>query len=74
MFEELERVALAHPLPENGLKAGDVGTVVAVHDHGHGYTVEFVSLQGTTAAIATQRAEAFRAIRPREITHAREVA
>ncbi len=74
MFDELERVALARPIPEQGLEAGDVGTVVAVHEEGHGYTVEFVSLQGNTVAVITQRAEAFRAIRPREITHAREVA
>lgn len=74
MIAELDRVALTQALHEHGLEAGDVGTVVAVHDGGRGYTIEFTSLQGKSMAIATVRAEAVRPLRPREITHVREMA
>ena len=35
-FKELEAVALRQDLPEFGLVAGDVGTVVFVHRDGQG--------------------------------------
>jgi hypothetical protein len=73
MINELDRVALAHPLPEHELVSGDVGTVVAVHEGGKGYTVEFLSLEGKTIAIVAVRAAAVRPVRPREITHSREM-
>ena len=74
MIKELDRVALAEPVLENGLEAGDVGTVVMVHQGGKGYTVEFMTLTGATVAIVTLPADAVRPIRDREIAHAREVA
>ncbi len=74
MIEELERVALTGPMPEYGLEADDVGTVVHVHAGGKGYIIEFVSLVGETIAVATVRAEAVRALRPREVPHARAMA
>ena len=74
MIEELDRVALTRPVPEHGLAAGDLGTVVAVHESGRGYTVEFLSLEGKTLAIATLPADAVRSGRPGEIPHAREIA
>jgi hypothetical protein len=74
LIQELDRVVLTRPVSEHGLEPGDVGTVVGVHDDGRGYTVEFMSLDGKTIAVVTERAEAFRPIRPREVTHARQVA
>lgn len=44
MIEELASVVLTSDMPERGLAAGDIGTVVMVHDSGHGYTVEFMTL------------------------------
>ena len=73
MIEELDRVALTRAIPEHRLTAGDVGTVVSVHDKGAGFTIEFLSLQGKTVAIVTLRAEAIRPVSPREITHSREM-
>jgi hypothetical protein len=72
VIEELDRVALTRAIPENRLEAGDVSTVVCVHDGGRGYTVEFLSLQGKTVAIVTLAADDVRPIRPREIAHVRE--
>ena len=40
---ELDTVVLTEELPNYGLKAGDLGTVVLVHTHG-GYEVEFMAL------------------------------
>lgn len=74
MIEELDRVAPTRALPEHGLIAGDIGAVVGVHQGGKGFTIEFVSFDGKTIAIATLGAGAVRPLRPREIPHVRELA
>ena len=43
-------------MPEEGLEAGDVGTVVAVYADGNAYKIEFTTLEGKTAAVATVEA------------------
>src|SRR4051794_12611963 len=48
MIEELASVVLTTTIPEHGLQAGDIGTVVMVHQAGRGYTVEFLTLSGDT--------------------------
>ena len=53
MIDELETVMLTEDLPEEGLKAGDVGTVVFVHGSGEGYEVEFTNDDGDTIAVVT---------------------
>ena len=43
-------------VPEHGLLAGDIGTVVerhAVPDHELGYSVEFFDMTGQTVAVVT---------------------
>ena len=40
-INELDTVVLKHPLPAHGLDVGAVGTVVAVHDAGAAFHVEF---------------------------------
>lgn len=74
MIEELASVVLTTNLPERGLQAGDIGTVVLVHQEGQGYTVEFMTLSGETVAVITVPAEQIRPIRANEIAHARELA
>jgi hypothetical protein len=78
MIDELDRVALTAPVSDHiatrGLTAGDVGTVMAVHDGGCGYTVEFLPLTGETISIKTLSAATVRPVQPREIAHARAVA
>ena len=74
MIEELDRVALTRDLVEHGLVAGDIGTVVAVHQDGAGYTLEFISLDGTSIAVVTLAAADVRASRPREVAHVRAMA
>jgi Domain of unknown function (DUF4926) len=59
VIKEHDRVVLKKPIPEQGLKAGDVGTVIHVHGKGEAYEVEFLTLHGETVGIATATAHKF---------------
>lgn len=74
MIKEHERVVLKGQVPNEGLEKGDVGTVVHVYKDGAAYEVEFITLDGKTAAVVTLEAAQVRPVRHREITHARELA
>jgi hypothetical protein len=74
VINELDEVVLTCDLPEHGLAAGDIGTVVLVHDEGKGYEVEFMTLDGDTVAVTTLRAEQVRPVQHDEIAHARSIA
>ena len=74
MIKELDSVVLTADLPKDGLTAGDIGTVVLVHENGRGFTVEFMTLAGTTIAVVTLLANQVRPIAKDEIAHARSVA
>lgn len=71
MIRELDRVVLTRRLSKVGLEAGDVGTVVLVHEGGKGFEVEFVTLEGETYAITTVTSDEVRPIDRNEIAHAR---
>lgn len=73
MIEELERVVLTEPVPEEGLESGDVGTIVHAYRDGEAFEVEFTTLDGQTAAVVTVEASQVRPVSRREITHAREL-
>ena len=73
-MKEHERVVLKAPVPAEWLEAGDGGTVVHVYQDGKAYEVEFLTLDGRTAAVVTLEAALVRAVGRREITHARELA
>lgn len=73
MIAELDNVVLKTELPEHGLRQGDIGTVVLVHDNGAGYEVEFMTLEGETVAVVTLFANQVRPIGRREIANAREL-
>jgi Domain of unknown function (DUF4926) len=53
MINEHDCVVLTQDLPNEKLKAGDIGTVVHTHQGGAGYEVEFITLAGETVAVAT---------------------
>ncbi len=71
MIKEHDRVVLKKELPDHGLRTGDVGIVIHVHEKGERSRVEFVALNGETLAIATLEASQVRPVQKREITHAR---
>jgi hypothetical protein len=62
-FDLFSDVILTTDLPEDALKAGDVGTVVERHSvpgQEDGYSVEFFDMTGETVAVATVRASLLR--------------
>jgi hypothetical protein len=63
-FEMFSDVILTRDIPEDGLRAGDVGTVVEGHVvpgvADEGYSVEFFDMTGNTVAVVTLAASARR--------------
>ena len=73
MIKEHDRVVLTADLPAEKLEAGDVGTIVHIYRDGLAYEVEFFTLDGRTAAVATVEAEQVRSVNGRDISHVREM-
>jgi hypothetical protein len=71
MIQELKREALAVELPDYGLKAGDMGTVVDISGDGQQYTLEFFTRDGETFAVAPIAPAHIRRVGSHEIAHAR---
>jgi hypothetical protein len=60
-------VILLEDMPEEGLRAGDVGVVVERHDvagREPGYSVEFFDMLGSTVSVVTMPGSALRAPTP----------
>ena len=76
MFLEHEQVVLTADVSgDEGeqLESGDVGTIIHVHPGGEAFVVEFMTLDGDTAAIATVLSHQARPVTSKDITHARPV-
>ena len=56
-FELYSEVILTRDVPEEGLRAGDVGTIVERHvapgAGGEGYSIEFFDMTGNTVAVGS---------------------
>ncbi len=74
MIKEHDRIVLSKDLPAEGLLAGDVGTVVHIHNKGKAFEVEFVTLEGETVTVVTLPSSQIRAVGKRDIAHARKLA
>ena len=74
MIREHDCIVLTQDIPELGLRAGDVGTVVHVHGDAAGYEVEFMTLTGRTVAVATVLPSQLRPVSPRDLAHVRQLA
>jgi hypothetical protein len=74
MINEHERAILTVDLPEYGLRAGDMGVVVHIHQQGAGYELEFFTAEGKTIDVITVEADQVRPASSREIMHARSLA
>jgi hypothetical protein len=63
-FDMYSDVVLTRDVPEHGVRAGDIGTVVERHVvpgvAEEGYSVEFFDMAGNTVAVATLPASALR--------------
>jgi hypothetical protein len=73
MINEHDCVVLTKNLPEENLEAGDIGTVVHIHNGGVAYEVEFMTLTGETFAIVTLEASHVRPLNRRDLAHTREL-
>jgi hypothetical protein len=73
MIKEHDCVVLTQDLPEEKMNAGDIGTVVHVHQGGAGYEVEFMTLSGETVAVITLLPTQVRPIARRDMAHVREL-
>lgn len=76
-FELYKDVILTTDLPDQGLRAGDVGTLVERHNVAGletGYSVEFFDMTGNTVAIATVPESQLRAPTSRDRLSARTLA
>ena len=71
---EHDVVVLTRDLPEQNLRAGDVGAVVHVYAEGKAYEVEFVTGAGQTLAVETLEPSDVRPLGASEILHIRSVA
>jgi hypothetical protein len=74
MIKEHDGVVLTRSIPEDGLEAGDVGTVVHIYPNEAAYEVEFTTFTGQTVAATTVLPAHLRPVTRRDITHARELA
>lgn len=72
-MNEHDTVVLLRSLPDHGLEAGDVGSIVHVYDAGKGFEVEFVAGSGATLAVVTLAAAEIRPVATSEILHVRDI-
>jgi hypothetical protein len=72
-FKELEIVVLTLDIPEHGLRAGDIGTIVEIYKGG-GLEVEFVRGSGITQALLTLSEHDVRKVDSDDLLAARRLA
>ena len=77
-FEMFSRVALKTDVPENGLRRGDVATIVEHHQgrpgQEPGYSLEVFNAVGETVAVITLRESQIEPLSPTGILHVRPLA
>ena len=73
MIQEHDCIVLTQDIQNEGLQAGDVGTVVHIYQDGAVYEVEFATLTGQTVAVATVLFSQLRPVNRQDIAHAREL-
>ena len=71
-FEKLECVALVQNRPQDGLQAGDLGTIVEIYPCG-GLEIEFVTCSGSTQALLTLNEHQVRKVGSHDLLAARHL-
>jgi len=72
-FQTLNTVVLVRDLPEQELRAGDLGAVVETYEP-DGLEVEFVTASGRTQALVTLKESDVREVRDEDLITVRSVA
>lgn len=77
-YEIFSRVALKTDVPENGLRRGDVATIVEYHQgrpgQEPGYSLEVFNAVGETVAVITLRESQIEPLSAKGILHVRSLA
>ena len=73
MIREFDQAILTRDLPQHGLQAGDVGTVVDVLQSGKGYMIEFMTMEGETIDVVVVDAAQVRPVGEDDMPHARSL-
>lgn len=73
MIKEFEQAVLTIDLPDDGLVAGDVGTVIDITTDDKSATLEFFNFAGETVKIVSVHMEDLRPVSANEVMHARPV-
>ena len=77
-FEMFSRVALKTDVPEQGLRQGDLATIVEYHKgrpgQEPGYSLEVFNAVGETVAVITLRESQIESLSAKEILHVRPLA
>lgn len=73
MIREHDGIVLTEDMPAEGLQAGDVGTVIHIHQDAAAYEVEFMTFTGQTVAVATILPNQLRPVTRRDLTHVRHL-
>ncbi|RKY18193.1 MAG: DUF4926 domain-containing protein [Planctomycetota bacterium] len=71
-FSALETIVLTRSVPDHGLMAGDLGTIVHLYDDGSA-EVEFVTASGRTQAVVTLSAQDIRSVQPTDLVAVRPI-
>lgn len=72
MFKLLDTVVLKRDMPEAGLRVGDLGAIVEVHDAEH-FEVEFIAASGRTQALVTLRSDDIRHVSNQDLIAVRSL-
>jgi len=78
VIKPFQDVVLVRDVPEEGLRAGDIGVVVEVFRGREGvppgYMIEFMTLTGETVAVVDVTADAVRPVSEHDMPQARALA
>ncbi|MBI3042081.1 MAG: DUF4926 domain-containing protein [Betaproteobacteria bacterium] len=72
MYKLLDTVVLKRNVPDAGLRVGDLGAIVEVHDPDH-FEVEFVAASGRTQALVTLGSEDIRHVNDSDLIAVRSL-
>lgn len=72
MFRLLDTVVLKRDVSDAGLRVGDLGAIVEVHD-AETFEVEFVAASGRTQALVTLRSDDIRHVDDRDLIAVRSL-
>ena len=72
MYKLLDTVVLKRNVPEAGLRVGDLGAIVEVHDPDH-FEVEFVAASGRTQALVRLGSEDIRHVNDSDLIAVRSL-